>query len=297
MAGLFKEAVERTEQPAAKHLVQHLGEAVFRRVMAFEQHRGQRWRQGQRVEGRDHRRNGDGQGELLVELPGQTGDERRRHEHRTQHQRRRDDRAGHFTHGALGGFDRGQSELDVSLDVLHHHDRVVHHDTDRQYQAEQRQRVEREAEQVHHGKGTDQRDRHSHQRNDRRAPGLQEQDNHQHHQNQRFEQGVNHRLDGTAHEDRRVIDDAEIHAFGEALLQLGHFRPHFVGDLDGVGAGALEDRDRHRRLVVQQRTQGVLAGTEFDPGDVLEARDFTVVAGANDDVLELFLSDQTALGC
>ena len=30
-------------------------------------------------------------------------------------------------------------ELDVALDVLHHHDGVVDHDTDGQYQAEQRQ--------------------------------------------------------------------------------------------------------------------------------------------------------------
>ncbi|MNV04931.1 hypothetical protein D3C71_952400 [compost metagenome] len=106
---------------------------------------------------------------------------------------------------------------------------------------------------------------------------------------------MNHRLDGAAHEDRRVIDDAEVHAFGEALLQLGHFRPDFVGDLDGVGTRALEDRDRHRRLIVQQRTQGVLAGTQLDASDVLEASDFTVVARANDDVLELFLADQAAL--
>ncbi|MNS52390.1 hypothetical protein D3C72_851030 [compost metagenome] len=295
MAGLFKEAVERTEQPATENLVQHLGETVLRRVMALEQYRGQRRRQGQGVEGRDHRGNRDGQGELFVELAGQAGNERRRNEYRTQHQRRGDDRAGYLAHGFFGRFNRGQSEFDVPLDVLHHHDGVVHHDTDRQYQAEQRQGVEREAKQMHHGKGTDQRYRHSDQWNDRGAPGLQEQDHHQHHEDQRFEEGVNHRLDGAAHEDRRVIDDAEVHAFGEVLLQFGHFRPHFVGDFDGVGTRTLEDRDRHRRLVVQQRTQGVLAGTQFNASDVLEASDFTVVARANDDVLELFLTDQAAL--
>ena len=125
---------------------------------------------------------------------------------------------------------------------------------------------------------------------------MQEQDHHQHHQHQCFEQGMYHRFDGTAHEDGRVIDDAVVHPFREVLLQLGHFRPHFVGDLDSVGAWALEDRDGHGRLVVQQRTQGILAGAEFDPGDVLQAGDFAIGTGTDDDVFELFLVDQSALG-
>ena len=149
---------------------------------------------------------------------------------------------------------------------------------------------------MHHGKGTDQRYRHRHQRNDRRPPGLQEQDHHQHHQNQRFEQGVNHRLDGAANKDRRVINDAEVHALREVLLQLGHLGPNFIGNIDGVGTRTLENRDRHRRLIVQQGAQGVLAGAQFNPGNVLETGDFTVIASANDDVLELFFGHQTALG-
>jgi hypothetical protein len=48
------------------------------------------------------------------------------------------------------------AEFDVPLDVLHHHDGVVDDDTDRQHQSEQRQGVEREAEQVHDREGTDQ---------------------------------------------------------------------------------------------------------------------------------------------
>ncbi|MNF32813.1 hypothetical protein D3C84_136120 [compost metagenome] len=252
MAGTVEEAVERAEQPAAEQLVEEPGEAVLRCVVVLEQDCGQGRRQRQRVERRDHRGDGNGQGELLVELPRQTGDERRRYEHRAQYQRRGDDRAGHFAHGALGGFDRRQAQADIPFDVLHHHDGVVHNDTDGQHQAEQRQGVERETEQVHHGKGTDQGYRHRHQRDDRSAPGLQEQDHHQHNQYQGFEQGMDDRFDGATYEDGRVIDDAVVHAFGEALFELGHFLPDLVGDLDGIGAGALEDRDGHRWLVVEQ---------------------------------------------
>ena len=142
MAGAVEEAVERTEQPATEQRVQDPREAVLRRVMTLEQHGGQGRRQGQGVEGRDHGRNGNGQGELFVELPGQAGDERGRDKHRTQHQCRGNDRAGHFAHGALGGFHRCQPQADVTFDVFHHHDGVVDHDTDGQHQAEQRQRVE-----------------------------------------------------------------------------------------------------------------------------------------------------------
>ncbi len=295
MAGLDEEAVEGTEQPAAEDLVEHLGEAILRRIMTAQQHGGEGRGQGQRVEGGNHRRDRDGQRELLIELPGQAADKGRRNEHRTQHQRRGDDRAGHFAHGLFSGLEGLQPQLDITLDVLHHHDGVVHHDTDRQYQAEQRQCVKREAKQVHHRKRTDQRYRHRHQRNDRGAPGLQEQNHHQHHQDQCFEQGVHHRFDGATHEDGRVIDDAVVHPLREVLFQLFHLAAHFVGDLDGVGARALEDRDRHRRLVVEQRTQGILARTQLDPCDVLQAGDFTVIACANNDVLELFLRHQTAL--
>ncbi len=41
--------------------------------------------------------------------------------------------------------------LDVALDVLDDDDRVVDDDADREHEAEQRQRVQREAERVHDG--------------------------------------------------------------------------------------------------------------------------------------------------
>ncbi|MNE63527.1 hypothetical protein D3C80_1588820 [compost metagenome] len=138
MAGTVEEAVERVEQPATEQALEHFRETVLWRVVLLEQYRGQRWRQGQRVERRDHRRDGNGQGELLVELPGKTGDECRRYEHGAQHQGGGNDRTGHFTHGFLRGFQRFQAQADVTFDVFHHDDGVVHHDTDGQHQAEQR---------------------------------------------------------------------------------------------------------------------------------------------------------------
>ncbi|RMP63473.1 hypothetical protein ALQ20_200213 [Pseudomonas syringae pv. atrofaciens] len=106
---------------------------------------------------------------------------------------------------------------------------------------------------------------------------------------------MNHCLDGAADEDRRVIDDAVVHAFREAFLELGHPCAYIVGDVDGVRAGTLEDRDGYRRLIIEQRAQRVLAGAQFDACNVLEASDFTVGTGSHDHVFELFLTDQAAL--
>ena len=59
-----------------------------------------------------------------------------------------------------GGFPRRQPMLDVMLDRLDHDDRVVDHETDREHETEERERVDREAEQREEHEGADQRYRH-----------------------------------------------------------------------------------------------------------------------------------------
>ena len=49
-------------------------------------------------------------------------------------------------HGADGGVVRREAVLDVALDVLDHDDGVIDHDADGQHEAEERERVDREAE-------------------------------------------------------------------------------------------------------------------------------------------------------
>ncbi len=287
-------AVERAEDPtqAAFH---HTRQQVLRRVMALEQQRGQRRRQRERVERGDDRRDRDRQRELLVELAGQARHEGQRHEHGDQRQRDGDDGAAHLAHGLVGGLARRQPVGDVALDVLHHHDGVIHHDPDRQHQPEQRQRVDREAEHQHQPERADDGHRHRQQRNDRRAPSLQEQDHHQHHQRHRFEQRVRDRLDARADELRRVIDDAVVHAFGKVFLQLGHRLAHVVRNLQRVGARRLEDRNGHRLLVVQQRAQAVFRRGQLDAGHVAQGGHRAVGRALEDDVAEFLLGLQAPL--
>ena len=149
-AGIFltrprKYPVERIEKPAER-LFHHARNPVFRRMMVFQQYRAQRGRKRQRIERGNDRRDRNRHRELLVKLAGQAADECRRHEHRAQHQRRRDDRAGHFVHGLPRRVVRRQTARDVALDVFHDHDGVVHDNADGQHEAEQRECVDAETE-------------------------------------------------------------------------------------------------------------------------------------------------------
>ena len=99
-----------------------------------------------------------------------------------EHQSHGDHRPRDLLHGLDRGVARGQAVLDVVLHRLDDHDRVVHHDADRQHQAEQRQVVEAEAHHGHHREGADDGHGHGDQRDDGRAPVLQEQQHHEGHQ-------------------------------------------------------------------------------------------------------------------
>ena len=90
---------------------------------------------------------------------------------------------------------RRLAHVQVADDVLQHHDRVVHDEADRQRQGQQRQVVERVAEQVHDPERGDDRHRQREARDDRRPDVPEEQEDHQHDQDERDEQRDLHVVD------------------------------------------------------------------------------------------------------
>ena len=193
---------------AGRHL-EHLVEAAVEgaerpsgRLGRLEDHRAERRRQAQGQERRQQHRDGDGEGELLVQSSGEAAQQRHRHEHGRQNERDRHHRPRHLLHGLDGRIVRRFPMLDVVDHRLDHHDGVVHHDADRQHQAEHGEGVDREAEQREEDEGADQRHRHREQRDDGGAEALQEHEHHEAHQNERLDQGVQDRLD--ARFDRRA---------------------------------------------------------------------------------------------
>ena len=120
--------------------------------------------------------------------------------------------SSHLVHGLSGRFLGLHPELDIVFDSLYDNDRVVHHDADRQHQAEKRQVIERKPKCLHDRECSDQRDRDSQKRNDRRPPSLQEHQHHDQDQSNRFKKCVDDRLDRLFDELSRVVNDGVLQA-------------------------------------------------------------------------------------
>ena len=148
------------------------------------QHRVERERHEQRHE----HRAGDRQRERLEPLAADAGHEADRHEHREDRERRRRDGEADL----VGALARRRvvvfPHLDVSHDVLAHHDRVVDQNADRQREAEQRHRLELEPERPHGDEARQHRDRQREAGDDRRSPRVEEEEHDEHREERALEQ-------------------------------------------------------------------------------------------------------------
>ena len=93
-----------------------------------------------------------------------------------------------------------------------------------------------------------------------------------------------HRLDD---ERRRVVSDRVVHPLGEPLLQLLHLVADQVGGLQGVGPGALVDRERHGGPAVERAGLVVALGAQLDARHVAEPHHAPLGVGLQDHVREL----------
>ena len=114
------------------------------------------------------------------------------------------------------------AQLDISFHVFDDDDRVVHHNANRENQAEQRQGIQGKTEQQHDGKSSNEGNRKREQRDDGRAPRLQEDEHHDDDQDKRFDKSMSYCLNGLAYENRGVVNNAVVDAFRKAFLQAFH---------------------------------------------------------------------------
>ena len=182
------------------------------------------------------------------------------------------------------------------LDGLDHDDGVVDDDADGQHQAEQREVVQAEARRRHHREGADDGHGHGHQGDDGRAPILQEQQHDEGHQQHGVAQRLEDLADRFVDERRGVVDDGVVQSLGKAFFQLLHFGADEVGRGQGVEAGQLVDRQRHRRFAIQGAGLVITLGAELDAGDVPHADDAAVAIGLQRHVAELIGVGQPAQG-
>ncbi len=96
-AHALEAAIEEPEE-AAEEAIPDAREPVGLRFVRFEQQGAEGGAESERVEGREHRRDGDGERELSIELAGDAADEGGRDEHRRQAEGDGDDRARDLVH-------------------------------------------------------------------------------------------------------------------------------------------------------------------------------------------------------
>ena len=262
----------------------------------LEQHGTECRRERQRDDAREHHRQDDRHGELLVHLAGDAAEEGHGDEDGAEHQDDRHQGAADLTHRLVGRHPGRDLLLGHDpFDVLDDDDRVVDDDADRQHQAEEREHVDREAQHQQADEGADHGDWHRQHRDQRRAPALQEEEDHQRHQEHRLGEGL-HDLDDRLLDERRgVIGHRPLHARRKRLLQLVHPRLEELADIERVGAVAQVDEDERRRLAVESGDLVIVARGERHRGDVLDADQGAVVVGPEDHVAEFLRRREPAL--
>ena len=139
-------AVEAAVDPA--------GEAALG-VPRAQQPRAHHRRQRQRHDARDDHGAGERERELAEQRSGQAALNADRRVDGRQRDRHRDDRPDQLARGVDRRLHRPLALVQVAFDVLHHHDRIVHDEADRQDDGEQRQQVDREAGDHHQEHGAD----------------------------------------------------------------------------------------------------------------------------------------------
>ena len=101
----------------------------------------------------------------------------------------RDDRQRDLVRAADRGVERRHAVLDMAVDVLDHHDRVVHHEADAEHERQQRQQVDRIAERQERDHHPDQRQRNGDDRDEGRAQIAEEQEDDDDDDRRRLERG------------------------------------------------------------------------------------------------------------
>jgi hypothetical protein len=133
----------------------------------------------------------------------------------------------------------------------------------------------------------DQRDRNGGAGNQGRPPVLEEHEDHEEDQQRGLpERGVD-LGDRVLDEDRRVEGNRPLHVLREVPSEALHGRLDLGGQIEGVCARELVDRDGRRGLSGEGREEVVVLGAELHASDVAQTDDASLLSGLDDDLLEL----------
>ena len=181
------------------------------------------------------------------------------------------------------------------LYVLDNNDGIIDNETDGKHHRKERQRIDGKVQEDECAECTDERDRHSEQRDNRCAPALQEYEDDEHDEQQCFDESVNHLFDGGIDVVRTVKDRLHLESGRETLLCLREHLAHL-----GEGNHCIRIRgelyaEADSRIAVELRNDVIVARSRLDACNILQADKRAVLARGDDNIAELLRRRKTSL--
>ena len=153
----------------------------------------------------------------------------------------------------------------MAVDVLHHHNRIVHHKAHRHHNGHQRQVVEAEAQHIHQCETGDQRHAEYRRHNQRGRPLAQKQRHHRNHQQHGDQQGDFHFMQGGANGLGAIAQHRHFDRSREHGLQTGQGGLDAVYRVDDIGPRLARNHQVEPRLVARPGLYVVILGTVDNP--------------------------------
>ena len=243
----------------------------------FQQLGRQHRRKGQSHERRNRHRTGDYDTELLKQTPCHPFHKDNRKEHGHQCHRRRHNGKEDLLRTLYARLLRLHPLLDTDIDILRHHDRIVHHQSDRKHHSQHRQHIDGEAGDIHHEERPHQRNRDYHHRDHRHTPVAQEQEDDQHHEQESHINSLFHLLDRGTDKAGVIVDHFDRNILRQVFLQLLDTLVRLVGNLDLVSTRLRDDDiDNHRLAILTHHASQILR-TDLGAPDVLKTDDVIAI--------------------
>src|SRR5258708_33120197 len=171
----------------------------------------------------------------------------------------------------------------MALDVFDNYDGVVDYQAGGERNAEQRQRIDGEAEQLDEREGADERDRNRDRGDDGGTPVFEENEDYQNDK----EDGRAERRDYVADGFTDRVGDIEgnliLHAGRKALGKALEFGEALAMYVEGVGGGKLSNAEANRIAPVVSQIGAVDFGAELGAANVLQTNERAIGIAFEDD--------------
>ena len=135
--------------------------------------------------------------------------------------------------------------LDMPVYVLHHDDRIIHHQSNGDHQGQQGQQIDGKSHQPDQEQDTYQGQRNCHQRDQYHPRRSQEYKNDQHHDDRGFYQGQRHFLEGFLDKDRSIGVEKHFQVRWHLCRQSWHYSLDPFRNFQGIGTRCGGDRQEH----------------------------------------------------